>query len=360
VGEAALEAGRSPCGLEEARSIVVAVTMDLWRRRDLLRVGLAGAGLALVGCERAPPAPPASKAPRVGFLVAGSPEPALDVNPFRLGLADLNLVEGRDLVLEVRYAEGQVDRLDGLARELVQLPVAVIVARGAAAIRAAKGASDTIPIVMTAGGGDPVGAGLVASFARPGGNVTGLSNLQAELSAKRLELLREVLPSVSSVGFLWTPSLPDRTREFADTEAAARRVGVVVHSLEVSRPDDLDGAFRVAISSRLEALIVQTNNVLTAVRGRVADFALRQRLPTATQNREYVVAGGLMYYGPDIPGIFRRSATYVDKILKGASPGDLPVEEPTTFEFVLNLKTAQALGLAIPPPVLAQATEVIQ
>jgi putative ABC transport system substrate-binding protein len=190
--------------------------------------------------------------------------------------------------------------------------------------------------------------------------VSTIPDRQAELSAKRLELLRDVQPRVSSVGFLWTPSLPDRTREYADTEAAAAHFGLAIHSLEVHRADDLEGAFQAAISSQVDALIVQTNNVLTAVRSVVADFALRNRLPTATQNREYVVVGGRMYYGPDIPAIFRRAATYVDKILKGASPADLPVEEPATFEFVLNLKTDQALGLIIPATVLAQATEIIQ
>ena len=333
------------------------------RRRQFLQGGLALAGLSLgVGCARLPTlASGSSRAPRVGFLVAGGGgEPALDLDPFRRGLAELNLVEGRDVALEVRYAEGRLDRLDRLARELVVLPVAVIVARGAAAIRAAKGATDTTPIVMTAGGGDPVGAGLVASLAHPGGNVTGLSNLQAELSAKRLELLRAVRPGLASVGFLWTPSLPDRTREFADTEAAARSFGIGLRALEVSRPDDLAGALEVVIQEHLDALIVQTNNLLSPLRGQIAEFALGHRLPTATQNREYVVAGGLMYYGPDISDIFRRAATYVDKILKGASPANLPVEEPTTFDFVVNLQTAQALGLTIPQTVLAQATEIIQ
>ncbi|MFN8633949.1 MAG: ABC transporter substrate-binding protein [Chloroflexota bacterium] len=325
--------------------------------------GLALAGLGLLaGCSRlSSSASGLPKVPRVGFLVAGtSAEPALDLEPFRQGLAELNLVEGRDLTLEVRYGDGQQDRLGDRARELVRLPVAVIVARGAAAIRAAKEATDTIPIVMTAGGGDPVGAGLVMSLAHPGGNVTGLSNLQAELSAKRLELLREVRPGLLGVGFLWTPSLPDRGRELSDTEAAARFFGMVVRTLEVNRPDDLDGALQAAIDGHLDTLIVQTNNVLSPLRSRIAEFAVRHRLVTATQNREYVVAGGLMYYGPDIPDIFRRAAIYVDKILKGASPADLPVQEPTTFELVVNLKTAHSIGLTIPQSILQQATEVIQ
>jgi putative ABC transport system substrate-binding protein len=334
--------------------------MDHWSRRQFVQgVGVAGLGL-LAGCGRLPGQGPPQIA-RIGFLTNGTgDETALDLDPFRQGLADLGLIDGQNIILETRSAEGQFDRLGDLARELVALPVAVLVARGAAAIRAAKEATNTTPIVMTRGGGDPVGAGLVASLSRPGGNVTGLSSLQVELSGKRLELLTDVRPGLSRVGFLWTPALPDRDRELADTEAAASTLGMGIHSLKVNNSNDLDGAFEAALREHLDALRIQGNFLLTGMRAEIAEFALRNRLPTATENRPSVVAGCLMYYGPNFPDHFRRAASYVDKILKGAKPADLPVEQPTTFELVINLKTAQALGLTIPQHVLLQATEVLQ
>jgi putative tryptophan/tyrosine transport system substrate-binding protein len=213
---------------------------------------------------------------------------------------------------------------------------------------------------MTRGGGDPVCAGLVASLARPGGNVTGLSSLQVELSGKRLDLLKEVRPGLSRVGFLWTPALPDRDRELADTEVAAQTLGIGIRALEVNDPNALEGALETALRERLDALFVQTGGLLTSMRSRISEFALRNGLPTATETRAWVAGGGLMYYGPNFPDQFRRAASYVDKLLQGVKPADLPVEQPTTFEFVINLRTAQALGLTIPQHVLAQATEIIQ
>ena len=336
--------------------------MDRWSRRQFVQgVGVAGLGL-LAGCGRLPgQAPPAAKVARIGFLSGGAPvDAAMYLDPFRQGLAELNLIEGQHLVLEIRYAEGQLDRLGDLARELVRLPVAVIVAAGATPTRAAKDATNTTPIVMVSGGGDPVGARLVASLARPGGNVTGLSNLRVELSGKQLELLTAIRPGLSRVGFLWTPALPERARELADAEVAGRSLGVGIRSLEVNNSNDLDGAFEAALREDLDALVIQSNGLLNPLRTRIAEFALRNRLPTVAQNPGFVVAGGLLYYGPNLADEFRRAAIYVDKILKGAKPADLAVEQPMRFDFVINLKTAQALGLTIPPHVLLQATEVLQ
>jgi len=333
-----------------------------WSRRQVVQ-GAGAAGLALLaGCGRPPgQAQPPAKVARIGFLASGSPDdPALYLDAFRQGLAELNLIEGQNVALETRYGEGQLDRIGELARELVRLPVAVLVARGAAPIRAAKEATNTTPIVMAAGGGDPVGTGLVSSLAHPGGNVTGLSDLRTELSAKRLQLLTDIRPGLSRVGFLWTPALPDRAQELADTEVAARTLGVGIHAIEVSTANDLDGAFETALREHLDALLIQTNGLLNTMRPRIAEFALRNRLPTAAQDRQLIVAGGLLYYGPNLPDQLRRAAYYVDRILKGANPADLPIEQPTKFDFVINLQTAQALGLTIPHHVLLQATEVIQ
>ena len=336
--------------------------MSTLSRRQLMQgMGAVGLGL-LAGCGRLPgQAQPPAKVARIGFLASGSPDdPALSLDAFRQGLAEFNLIEGQNVALEIRYGEGQLDRIGDLARELVRLPVAVLVARGAAPIRAAKEATNTTPIVMAAGGGDPVGTGLVTSLARPGGNVTGLSDLRTELSAKRVQLLTDIRPGLSRVGFLWTPALPDRAQELADTEAAARTFGVGVHAIEVSAANDLDGAFETALREQLDALLIQTNGLLNTMRPRIAEFALRNRLPTAAQDRQLVVAGGLLYYGTNLPGQLRRAAYYVDRILKGAQPADLPVEQPREFDFVINARTAQALGLTIPHHVLLQATEVIQ
>jgi putative tryptophan/tyrosine transport system substrate-binding protein len=331
------------------------------RREFVQGAGLGGIAL-LLACERLPgQAQAPAEVARIGFLASGSPDdPALNLDAFRQGLAELNLIEGQNVVLETRYGEGQLDRISDLARELVRLPVAVLVARGAAPIRAAKEASNITPIVMAAGGGDPVGTGLVSSLARPGGNVTGLSDLRTELSAKRLQLLTDIRPGLSRVGFMWTPALPDRLQELEDTEAAARTLGVGIHALEVATANDLDGAFETALGEHVDALLIQVNGLLNTLRTRAAEFALRNRLPTAAQDRQLVVAGGLMYYGPNLPDQLRRTAYYVDRILKGANPAELPIEQPTTFDCVINLQTARALDLTIPQHVLLQATEVLQ
>jgi putative ABC transport system substrate-binding protein len=335
--------------------------MMMSRRRFVQGARVAGLAL-LAGCGAWPgPTQAPAKVARIGFLASGAPEdPGLYLDEFRHGLAEFNLIEGQNVVLETRYGEGQLDRIRDLAQELVQLPVAVLVARGAAPIRAAKEATNMTPIVMALGGGDPVGTGLVSSLARPGGNVTGLSDLRVELSAKRLQLLTDIRPGLTRVGFLWTPALPDRGEELLDTQAAARTLGASIHAIEVSAANDLDRAFETALGERLDALLIQANGLLNSLRPRIADFALRNRLPTAAQDRQWAVAGALMYYGANFPHQLRRAAYYVDRILNGANPADLPIEQPREFDFVINLKTAQALDLTIPPHVLMQATEVIQ
>jgi putative ABC transport system substrate-binding protein len=337
--------------------------MDRLGRRQFVQ-GLGVAGLVLLaGCGQWPgqTREPPAKVPRIGFLAVIPPElTALHLDALRQGLRELGYVEGQNIVIERRSADGQVDRLPELAQELARLPVEVIVAEGALPIRAAIDATDTIPIVMTLGGGDPVGQRLIDSLARPGGNVTGLSSFQAELSAKRLELFREAVPGLSRVAFLWTPSLPYREREFTETAEAANTLGVELQSLELHDPHELDGVLDAALKERADALLSQDNTLTIRLATRIADFTVRNRLPLMRQTSDLVTAGALMSYGPSNAEQFRRAAYYVDRILRGAKPADLPVEQPREFEFVINLKTAQALGLTLPEHVLLQATEVIQ
>src|SRR5262249_52346587 len=245
------------------------------------------------------------------------------------------------------------------AAELARLPVDVLVTAGENAARAAQHATRTIPIVVAASG-DPVGAGLVASLARPGGNLTGLSLMSAELAGKRLELLKEAVPMASRVGVLFNPASTGEVHLWRETEGAARALGMQLHALEVRRADELERAFATATSAGVGALIVWRGFLIETHRIRTLQLAAQSRLPVMSELREFVEDGGLMSYGPSLPDSFRRAATYVDKILKGATPGDLPMEQPTKFELIINLKTAQALGLTIPPTVLFQATEVIR
>jgi putative ABC transport system substrate-binding protein len=279
---------------------------------------------------------------------------------FRQGLRDLGYVEGHNLVIEHRYAEGRDDRLVDLAMELVQLQVDVIVAVGTAAIRAAQHATHTIPLVMT-GTPDPVGEGFVASLARPGGNITGLRNLMAELPSKRLELLKETVPHSARIAVLVNPdNLPTKAM-LHNLTVAAQALGIHLHVLELHRADELETAFAAMTREGADALIVLSDPTrLFSLRGRIADLAAQSRLPAMYDWREYVAAGGLMSYGTSLPDIHRRVATYVDKILKGAKPADLPVEQPMKFALVINLKAAKALGLTMPPSILFQADEVIQ
>jgi len=306
-------------------------------------------------------AQPAAKIPKVAFL--GSTTQVVVAHPvaaFRQGLRELGYVEGRTVLLEVRFADGTVERLPELARELVALKPDVIVATNDTAIAAVRRETQTIPIVM-AFSSDPAGAGFVANLARPGGNVTGLSTLSPELSGKRLELLREVVPGLSRVALLWNPDSRGNLLDYKETEVAARALHVELQSVELSRVEDLDRAFSTVTKGHPQALIVPAGNLIAVTRrAQVASFAQQSRLPSIYGAREYVDDGGLMSYGPSVSDLFRRAAIYVDKILKGAKPADLPVEQPTEFELVINLKTAKALGLTIPPALLRRADHVIQ
>jgi putative ABC transport system substrate-binding protein len=321
------------------------------------------AALLLAVAAAGPPVD-AQQAPtiaRIGYLAASTPAalaPLLE--PFRQGLRELGYVEGKTFVLEVRYAEARPERLPELARELVGLKVDVIVTVADGTIAAVKRETRTIPIVMTISS-DPVGTGFVASLARPGGNVTGLSQLSPELSGKRLELLREAVPGLSRVAFLWNPDVRGNMFDYKETESAARSLRLELQSIEVSRAEDLDRAFSAVTNQRAQALVVSAANpVGVANRGQIASFAQKNRLPSIYSQKEYVDAGGLMSYGPSISDMSRRAAIYVDRILKGAKPAELPVEQPTKFDLVINLKTAQALGLTIPQSLIRRATEVIE
>jgi putative ABC transport system substrate-binding protein len=295
---------------------------------------------------------------RIGWLSGGERDPYY-VEAFLEGMRARGYIEGQHLVLESRGAEGQYERFPALAAELVRLPVDVLVVTNTPAALAAKHATSTIPIVMV-GVGDPVGSGLVASLARPGGNVTGLASLQPELMGKRLEFLKAVLPTVSRVAILWNPGNPSAASPVRAAEVAAEALGVQPVPVEARGPDAFDRAFAVMTRAHAGALLVVGDRVFHQDRRRLAELAATSRLPTMHNVREFVDDGGLMSYGNNIPDMFRRAATYVDKILKGAKPADLPVEQPTTFELVINLKTAEALGLTIPPSVLFQATDVIR
>ena len=275
------------------------------------------------------------------------------------GLWELRWVEGKNVVFENRNAENRLERLPELAADLVRLKVDIIAASGTLAPLAVKQATDTIPIVMTASG-DPLGSGLVASLARPGGNVTGMSLMVPDLGAKRLELLKEVLPRFSRVAVLWNAANPYSALVFKETQAGRRTLGIEVQSLEVRGPEDFDRAFETVRRLRPDALITVEDPLTASYTTPIAEFTAGQQLPSLHGIREFVAAGGLMSYGANIADLFRRTADYVDKILKGAKPADLPVQQPTKFELVINLKAAKALGITIPSSLLARAEEVIE
>ncbi len=302
------------------------------------------------------------RVPRVGYLSLGPPsDPARQrtLEAFRQGLRELGYVEGQNIALEFRWAEGTYERLPDLAADLVRLKVDVIVAVAVPAIQAAQEATRTIPIVMAVVI-DPVATGLVASLARPGGNVTGLSIMAPELVGKQLELLKEVVPKVSRVALLWNPANAGNAPQLREAEVAARALGVRLQPLEARVPSEIDSAFAAMTRERAGALIVLADSMLFGQRTQIAGLAAKRRLPAVYGLRQHAEAGGLMAYGANILDSFRRAAAYVDKILKGAKPADLPVEQPTRFELVINLKTAKALGLTIPQTILMRATELIQ
>jgi len=303
-----------------------------------------------------------AKIPRIGYVsgTGDSSNPGPYVAALRQGLRDLGYIDGKNIVIEYRGAEGKLERIPGIVAELVQLKVDVLVVLIPQAIRAAKQATKTIPIVMVTQE-DPVAAGLIDSLARPGGNITGLATLQRDLSGKRLELLAEVVPGISRVGVLWNPNIPSMIIGFKEYEAAARGLKIRLQSLEVrgSSPD-LEGAFQAAVKARASAVITITNTPLFRNSKRITDLAIKNRLPSMYEGSAWVEAGGLMSYSANDLEAFRRAATYVDKILKGTKAADIPVEQPRTFELVINLKTAKQIGLTIPPNVLSQADRIIK
>jgi putative ABC transport system substrate-binding protein len=326
-------------------------------------VGILAGGL--LAAPLAAEAQQAGKVYRIGYLSLGSlesPETRASLDAFRQGLRERGYVEGQNIVIEYRSADGKIERLPGLASELARLKVDLIVAGATPGARAARQATTTIPIIAP-NMGDPVRDGLVASLARPGANLTGSTFLGPELVPKRLGLLKEALPAVSRVAVLWHPgAFGERTMKdmVKETEAAARTLGVQLQFVEARGPDEFDRAFSAMARERADAFIVFPSVMLFSERRRIVALAAQSRLPAMYQSREFVELGGLIGYGASIPDGTRRAATYVDKILKGAKPADLPVEQPTKFELVINLKTAKALGLTIPPSLLQRADEVIQ
>jgi putative tryptophan/tyrosine transport system substrate-binding protein len=317
---------------------------------------LATLALALLVTPLAAEAPPAGKVPRIGFLAPG-PTP-MNVAALREGLRELGYVEPTNLILEARWGDGRLDRLPELAADLVRFGIDVIVTDSTAAALAAKEATATIPIVMGTGSSDPVGRGLAASIARPGGNVTGLT--LPSLNGKRLELLKEAVPSLTRVAYIWNPANPGGQNDVRNAEAAARTLGLQLHPLGVKSDGDLDAAFARAGRDGVRGLVVMADFVLYGLRGRIVELAAQYRLPGIYETKAFVEAGGLLAYGVNVPANFRRAAALVDKILKGAKPADLPIESPARIELFVNLKAAKGLSLTIPPSVLARADEVIE
>ena len=301
-----------------------------------------------------------AKIPRIGYLGATSPAAtAARLDAFKQGLRELGYVEGKSIVIDYRWAEGKLDRIPALAAELVRLNVDVIVTAGPADTKGAKEATGTIPIVMGFDN-DPVGNGFVASLARPGGNITGLSTLAPEISGKQLELMREVVGRLSHIAVFGTSRQPGNAQSLQEVELAAKGFKVKLQYLDVLDPKDVETAFRAAATSRAEAILVLQTPIASQQRSQFIDLAVKHRLPATYSRSDFVEAGGLMCYGASFPDLMRRAATYVDKLLKGAKPTDLPVEQPIKFEFVINLKAAKQIGVTIPPNVLVRADQVIR
>ena len=321
--------------------------------RGALAVALA---LGLLTAPLAAGAQPSVKVRRIGFLRPGLP-PQSWVEALRHGLRDLGYVEGKSIVIEVRFTDGGTDKLPDLASELLRLNVDVIVASGTLAALAARNLSRTVPIVVV-GANDPVGAGLVKELSRPGGNITGLTNQTPDLGMKRVELLKEVIPRLARLAVLGNPTHPAYASQVKTIETGVRALGGQVELIAVRSPNDFEAAFRIARAA--QALLQIDDTLFTTHRTRLLELTAQNRLPAIYGVREFVDGGGLMAYGPSFPEMYRRAAIYVDKILKGAKPADLPVEQPTKFELAINLKTAKALGLTIPPSVLGRADHIIE
>jgi putative tryptophan/tyrosine transport system substrate-binding protein len=317
----------------------------------------------LSGCGLLPPhVGPPTRVPRLGLLAPGSEQAyASRVAAIRAGLRDVGYVEGEAFTMEYRYGEGANEAgLVDLARSLVEAPVDLIVTAGSACIRPAMTATATIPIVMVADNADPVSVGYVASLAHPGGNVTGLTGLSPEVTAKRMELLKAAVPGITRVAVLRNPDSPDRDTLRAETEAAARALGLDLQPLDVRRADEIERAFQGAVDRRAEGLVVLRDPVTNTNRPKIVGLAAAHRLPAIYASDEFVRAGGLLFYGANVEGLYRRLGGYIDRVLKGANPAGLPVERASELDFIVNLKAAQEIGLTMPPSVLAQATEVIQ
>jgi putative tryptophan/tyrosine transport system substrate-binding protein len=315
--------------------------------------------LSLVSVHRAAAQQPKT-VPRIGYLSVLSPSAdSTRIEAFRQGLRELGYIDGQSIAIESRYAEGKLDRLADLAGGLVRLKVDVMVVGGSTATKAAKNVTKLIPIVM-AHTSDPVELGFVASLARPGGNITGLTHLAPELGGKRLELLKDIVAQLSRVAVLTDPGTQGHGPQIKELDVAARGLGLQLRPVEVRRPNELESAFSAMTTERAGALLGLQQPTLDSLRKQIVDLAAKNRLPAMYSNSEYVETGGLMSYAPDIVAMFRRAATYVDKILKGAKPADLPVEQPTKFELIINLKAAKQIGLTIPPNVLARADKVIK
>jgi putative ABC transport system substrate-binding protein len=332
-------------------------------RRRFLQNSLALAGLGLLaGCGGLTlPGQQPARVPRIGFLATGSRgSRQFLIDGLHEGLREHGYEEGRNILIEYRFSDDDNSRLPALAAELIALNVELIVASGTPASIAAKQATSTVPLVMGGVAANPIETGLVQSLARPGTNVTGMSMLSSQLAAKRLELLKEILPGLMLVAVLWNPDNPTYGPVWKETEGAAPPLGLELRRVEARVPQDLEGAFEGAARQQAGALVMPGDPLTSNRLKMVADLALKYRLPATTDIREYVAAGGLLSYGPNLPDLYRRSAKHVDKILKGANPAELPMEQPTLLDLGINLQTARALGLTIPPSVLQQATEVIQ
>jgi len=329
----------------------------MMERRRFIAVMAASLLAAPLAAEAQQP----QKMTRIGYLEFGSAAPGTPLlEAFRRGLRERGWVEGQNLAIEVRYAEGKQDRLPQFAADLVNLKVDLIFASATPAALAAKQATTTIPIVIGFVA-DPVGSGLVPRLARPGGNITGWTHLAGlELNSKRLEILKDAVPGATRIGALWNPANPVHGPSLKEVEAAARRLKVQIHPMGVQDPQKLQGAFSAMAQERVQALTVPPDGMFLAHQSRIIDLAAMYRIPTMYGVRELAEAGGLMAYGVNLPEMYQYGAFFVDRILKGAKPGDLPVEQPTKFELVINLKTAKSLGLTIPPSVLGRADEVIQ
>ncbi|HYR72167.1 MAG TPA: ABC transporter substrate-binding protein [Candidatus Acidoferrum sp.] len=322
------------------------------------RTFLGALASGLLAAPLAAQAQPPGKVYRIGMLERTSPATnAANFEAFRRGLRELGYVEGKNLVIEYRSADGRDERFAGLATELVRLNVDLILTRGTPAALAAKNATGTIPVVIT-GLADPVGQGIVASLARPGGNITGVSAIVTELYAKRVELLRELLPRASRISALFNMSNPSLPPAWKEIETAARSLGMQPQLLDVRKPEDLGPAFDGAVRRRTDALVVGLDTLTQASQRLIVDLAAKHRLPAVYASMEF--AGGLVVYGVNYPDHYRRAATFADRIFKGTQPGDLPVERPTKFELIINVKTAKALGLTIPPSLLQRADQVIE